>query len=425
MGILTFLFFIAFILQGVDAQSSPMPNLPDLSTTTDSPSGPFRSSIAIVIAVFSMMFSLTFFLLMYIKCCHNSHLHNHNHNHSPFDMYDPLFIHSSRFSGVDKSVIESLPFFRFSSLKGSRDGLECAVCLSRFDETETLRLLPKCKHAFHIDCIDKWLESHSSCPLCRDKVEVEDVLVFKYSNSSRFLRDPSERFEEANVELFIEREPDINDGPSSLLSTSMRLIGSFRKTTKKEEMLMPEGTEETRFLHKVKHRVIVSDVVLKNRWSDVNSSDLMYLNSEMLGVTTSQRFSSHTTTTTSISIGSSSDERKDMVAKIKEDMEKKKSLERKASFMNNSGTGVGKSSIDSEANLGNRSSNQRSMSEITNLSRFAEFMGRGRSRDYNGVSKEEKVRKVWVPIARRTVQWFAGRERRSSQPPPPRPASNV
>lgn len=50
--------------------------------------------------------------------------------------------------------------------EGSGD-LECAVCLSEFGEEETLRLLPKCSHAFHPDCIDEWLATHTSCPVCR------------------------------------------------------------------------------------------------------------------------------------------------------------------------------------------------------------------------------------------------------------------
>lgn len=61
-------------------------------------------------------------------------------------------------------------------------------------------------------------------------------------------------------------------------------------------------------------------------------------------------------------------------------------------------------------------SGKRSMSEITNFSRFVDFGGTGKIKDSstgeNG-AKEERVRKLWLPIARRTVQWFAGRERRS------------
>ncbi|EPS66911.1 hypothetical protein M569_07866, partial [Genlisea aurea] len=48
---------------------------------------------------------------------------------------------------------------------------ECAVCLAEFDESDVVRLLPKCNHSFHIECIDTWFRSHSTCPLCRSPVE--------------------------------------------------------------------------------------------------------------------------------------------------------------------------------------------------------------------------------------------------------------
>lgn len=43
----------------------------------------------------------------------------------------------------------------------------CAVCLGEFEEGEELKALPECMHSFHVSCIDTWLYSHSSCPICR------------------------------------------------------------------------------------------------------------------------------------------------------------------------------------------------------------------------------------------------------------------
>ncbi|KAF8006754.1 hypothetical protein BT93_K0919 [Corymbia citriodora subsp. variegata] len=77
--------------------------------------------------------------------------------------------------GLDVSVLKSLPVFTHA---GSRNGdvgqfIECAVCLSDFEDGETGRRLPKCEHVFHADCIDTWFESHSSCPLCRAPVQAD------------------------------------------------------------------------------------------------------------------------------------------------------------------------------------------------------------------------------------------------------------
>ncbi|KAL4585890.1 hypothetical protein LXL04_010517 [Taraxacum kok-saghyz] len=72
--------------------------------------------------------------------------------------------------GLDDSLIKSIAVCKFRKGDGVVDGSDCAVCLSEFQEGESLRLLPKCNHAFHLPCIDTWLGSHSNCPLCRSHV---------------------------------------------------------------------------------------------------------------------------------------------------------------------------------------------------------------------------------------------------------------
>ena len=41
------------------------------------------------------------------------------------------------------------------------------MCLNEFEDDERLRLIPKCDHVFHPECIDAWLASHTTCPVCR------------------------------------------------------------------------------------------------------------------------------------------------------------------------------------------------------------------------------------------------------------------
>lgn len=74
--------------------------------------------------------------------------------------------------GLDPSVLRSLPVLMFDP-QAFKDGLECAVCLSELVQGEKARLLPKCNHGFHVDCIDMWFQSHSTCPLCRNPVAPE------------------------------------------------------------------------------------------------------------------------------------------------------------------------------------------------------------------------------------------------------------
>ncbi|CAK9309155.1 unnamed protein product [Citrullus colocynthis] len=77
--------------------------------------------------------------------------------------------------GLPLSVIEAIAVCKFKSGEGLIDGTECSVCLSEFEEDETLRLLPKCSHAFHLPCIDTWLRSHTNCPMCRAPVVAQST----------------------------------------------------------------------------------------------------------------------------------------------------------------------------------------------------------------------------------------------------------
>ena len=44
----------------------------------------------------------------------------------------------------------------------------CSICIEDFEDGERLRLLPRCKHAFHTDCILPWLKDRQGCcPLCK------------------------------------------------------------------------------------------------------------------------------------------------------------------------------------------------------------------------------------------------------------------
>lgn len=71
--------------------------------------------------------------------------------------------------GLDPSFLKAMPIILFSP-QDFKDGLECSVCLSEVTQGEKTRLLPKCNHGFHVQCIDMWFQSHSTCPICRNPV---------------------------------------------------------------------------------------------------------------------------------------------------------------------------------------------------------------------------------------------------------------
>ncbi|XP_028806207.1 E3 ubiquitin-protein ligase ATL31-like [Neltuma alba] len=85
---------------------------------------------------------------------------------------------SSGPQGIDPKLLNTFPILVYSAaekdLRFGKAVNECAVCLCEFDQHDTLRLLPKCNHVFHPQCIDAWLASHVTCPVCRSRLKPEE-----------------------------------------------------------------------------------------------------------------------------------------------------------------------------------------------------------------------------------------------------------
>ncbi|KAF6151017.1 hypothetical protein GIB67_016495 [Kingdonia uniflora] len=125
----------------------------------------FKPSIAVTIVVLVGAFFFVVFFSIYIRQCSNDARNGGSVRPTG------VGARSNRVNrGLDPEVIEKFPTFDYSMVKGLKIGkgaLECAVCLNEFEDNETLRLLPKCDHVFHPECIDAWLVSHTTCPVCR------------------------------------------------------------------------------------------------------------------------------------------------------------------------------------------------------------------------------------------------------------------
>ncbi|XP_021720371.1 RING-H2 finger protein ATL60-like [Chenopodium quinoa] len=127
--------------------------------------------IATVVVLFFVI-AFCFFLHMYVKC-----FWVRNNSEDPNVVSWRRQLAGQRRAaavpahrrGLDPAALKSLPVVVYNP-KDFKGGLECAVCLSEVSEGEKARLLPKCNHGFHVECIDMWFHSHSTCPLCRDPV---------------------------------------------------------------------------------------------------------------------------------------------------------------------------------------------------------------------------------------------------------------
>ncbi|KAL9998734.1 putative transcription factor C2H2 family [Helianthus debilis subsp. tardiflorus] len=111
--------------------------------------------IIVILAVLFFIYGLLHLLFRFLTK-HNSSSNSHRTNRFP---------EGSPSDGLQRQLQQ---LFHLHDSVGANEPFDYAVCLCEFSENDKLRLLPTCSHAFHIDCIDTWLLSNSTCPICRN-----------------------------------------------------------------------------------------------------------------------------------------------------------------------------------------------------------------------------------------------------------------
>ncbi|EOA20998.1 hypothetical protein CARUB_v10001332mg [Capsella rubella] len=173
-------------------------------------------------SIIAIVLLATFMSLSMVACC----FHKHNTFYSvEIETAGHEVLHNRARRGLEKEVIESFPSFLYSEVKGvkiGKGGVECAICLSEFEDQERLRWLPPCSHTFHANCIDVWLASRSTCPVCRANMSLKSGENFTYLNMD---------VEVGNVQRDVQELPDERSFTGSSVtprSSSTGLLSSWR-----------------------------------------------------------------------------------------------------------------------------------------------------------------------------------------------------
>ncbi|KAK9013076.1 hypothetical protein V6N11_041098 [Hibiscus sabdariffa] len=96
--------------------------------------------------------------------------------------------------GLAGDLVEKIPKIKITNnnnVDASGEKVSCSVCLQDFQLGETVRSLPQCHHMFHLPCIDKWLISHGSCPLCRRDLQAVSEVGTDLTIGSDFGQTPN------------------------------------------------------------------------------------------------------------------------------------------------------------------------------------------------------------------------------------------
>ncbi|KAL6141229.1 hypothetical protein ACLB2K_059519 [Fragaria x ananassa] len=134
-------------------------------------------------------------------------------------------------TGLEPSVIAALPVFVYGEGRHEGDAdVECAVCLSMLEDEEMARLLPNCKHSFHAECIDTWLNSHTTCPICRTEAEpLMDLQPEPREGPMAGAAPTAPPLERVNSMLSCAAEGTSEDGKAVNSGSISRLSSSFRR----------------------------------------------------------------------------------------------------------------------------------------------------------------------------------------------------
>ncbi|GAB2224248.1 hypothetical protein Drorol1_Dr00005000 [Drosera rotundifolia] len=154
------------------SESPPPPIVPTFQTYTNL--APTATIIIIVVGVLLMIAFLSIYYRSFAIACFRGG------GGWQWQRGDATAAAAMAARGLEKHVVDAFPTFLFSRAKMNQFGdgevlLECAVCLQDFQEGDLLRGLPGCRHVFHRDCVDPWLNSHVTCPLCRTSLLPEEM----------------------------------------------------------------------------------------------------------------------------------------------------------------------------------------------------------------------------------------------------------
>lgn len=217
-----------------------LPSPPPLHQSSNNPLKHFVHNVLsldgniMLAAIISLLLVILFVLLLhvYAKWFLGQARYNHNsrrnssssvpgvlgsrfHHFHTFTI-DTTITDSTPTKGLEPSIISSIPLFVF---KEEKHGLECVICLTVFEEKEMGRKLPKCGHAFHVECIDMWLHSHSTCPICRASVVGDDGKTLETSVSSTTSIQDDQRSDSV-VEIIVENLTTDNNRQNVIVSSS-------------------------------------------------------------------------------------------------------------------------------------------------------------------------------------------------------------
>ena len=84
-------------------------------------------------------------------------------------------LHYSRENPTDQAIVSELPETKIDDIKKlDKDKQNCVICMEDFKNGDVTTNLP-CLHMFHTNCIQGWLKTQNTCPICKFKLTQQNI----------------------------------------------------------------------------------------------------------------------------------------------------------------------------------------------------------------------------------------------------------
>lgn len=263
----------------------PTPPPPPSFEFPDDNSGPNFSPLVIaIIGILASAFLLVSYYTIISKYCgkmERERRENQETNEEMEDSQNPA-LHEPwhvATTGLDEALIKTITLCKYKKGDGLVEGTDCSVCLSEFEEGESLRLLPKCTHAFHVQCIDTWLKSHSNCPLCRANIVPPTVPPVTETPQNNEPSQPSQHEQEnaavgeGSERIVGEEEITFHE---AIPKTPLRGFSDLGNSEERHTIIEIRDEGEQQHVrrsisldHSCQNRLLVADVLLLNEDEDL------------------------------------------------------------------------------------------------------------------------------------------------------------